>query len=192
MYTWAAILPNVVAAGLAPVCEVQIAYCIGVAQPVSVLVSPQGTSELSGRNANAPCAKSLTCAPTLSASVLTSSVPSTPAGPGDDRTLFFDVDDPGNVVGGVRTPCVEAPTQVLSGIVPDAISRICMLLGSTAPIPDDALLARYGTREAYLATYRSHTDAVIAAGFALLETWTNSSPTPAPISSRNESRAGAT
>ena len=41
------IAKNVVAAGLAPVCEVQIAYCIGVAQPVSVLVSSQGTSELS-------------------------------------------------------------------------------------------------------------------------------------------------
>ena len=40
------IAKNVVAAGLAPVCEVQIAYCIGVAQPVSVLVSSQGTSEI--------------------------------------------------------------------------------------------------------------------------------------------------
>ena len=40
------IAKNVVAAGLAPICEVQIAYCIGVAQPVSVLVSSQGTSEL--------------------------------------------------------------------------------------------------------------------------------------------------
>ena len=37
---------NVVAAGLAPVCEVQIAYCIGVADPVSVLVSSQGTSDI--------------------------------------------------------------------------------------------------------------------------------------------------
>jgi S-adenosylmethionine synthetase len=40
------IAKNVVASGLAPVCEVQIAYCIGVAQPVSVLVSSQGTSEI--------------------------------------------------------------------------------------------------------------------------------------------------
>ena len=40
------IAKNVVAAGLAPVCEVQIAYCIGVADPVSVLVSSQGTSEI--------------------------------------------------------------------------------------------------------------------------------------------------
>ena len=40
------IAKNVVAAGLAPVCEVQIAYCIGVADPVSVLVSSQGSSEI--------------------------------------------------------------------------------------------------------------------------------------------------
>ena len=40
------IAKNVVAAGLAPVCEVQIAYCIGVAHPVSVLVSSHGTSEI--------------------------------------------------------------------------------------------------------------------------------------------------
>ncbi|MDR2696427.1 MAG: methionine adenosyltransferase [Deltaproteobacteria bacterium] len=41
------IAKNVVAAGLAPKCEVQIAYCIGVADPVSVLVSSLGTSEIS-------------------------------------------------------------------------------------------------------------------------------------------------
>jgi S-adenosylmethionine synthetase len=40
------IAKNVVAAGLAPICEVQIAYCIGLAQPVSVLVSSRGTSEI--------------------------------------------------------------------------------------------------------------------------------------------------
>jgi len=38
---------NVVAAGLAHRCEVQIAYAIGVAEPVSVLVSSAGTSEFS-------------------------------------------------------------------------------------------------------------------------------------------------
>ena len=40
------IAKNVVAAGLAPKCEVQIAYCIGVAEPVSVLVSSLGSGEL--------------------------------------------------------------------------------------------------------------------------------------------------
>lgn len=41
------IAKNVVAAGLAPKCEVQIAYCIGVAEPVSVLCSSLGSSKLS-------------------------------------------------------------------------------------------------------------------------------------------------
>ncbi len=37
---------NVVAAGLADCCEVQVAYAIGVAEPVSVLVDPQGTAKI--------------------------------------------------------------------------------------------------------------------------------------------------
>lgn len=37
---------NVVATGLIPKCEVQIAYCIGLAEPVSVLVSSLGTSDI--------------------------------------------------------------------------------------------------------------------------------------------------
>ncbi len=41
------IAKNVVAAGLAPQCEVQVAYCIGVARPVSVLCSSLGTGSLS-------------------------------------------------------------------------------------------------------------------------------------------------
>ncbi len=41
---WAA--KNVVAAGLATRCEIQLAYAIGVAQPVSILVDTQGTGKL--------------------------------------------------------------------------------------------------------------------------------------------------
>jgi S-adenosylmethionine synthetase len=41
------IAKNVVAAGLARKCEVQLAYAIGVAQPVSVLVDTFNTSEIS-------------------------------------------------------------------------------------------------------------------------------------------------
>ncbi|MDR0827439.1 MAG: methionine adenosyltransferase [Desulfovibrio sp.] len=40
------IAKNVVASGLAPKCEVQIAYCIGVARPVSVLASSLGTGQI--------------------------------------------------------------------------------------------------------------------------------------------------
>src|SRR5437764_11642022 len=41
------IAKNIVAAGLADRCEVQIAYAIGVADPVSVLVDTQGTGKVS-------------------------------------------------------------------------------------------------------------------------------------------------
>ena len=37
---------NLVAAGLADVCEVQVAYCIGVAQPVSIMVETFGTNKI--------------------------------------------------------------------------------------------------------------------------------------------------
>ena len=40
------IAKNIVAAGLADRCEVQLAYAIGVAEPVSVLVDPFGTSKV--------------------------------------------------------------------------------------------------------------------------------------------------
>jgi len=41
------IAKNIVAAGLADICEPQIAYVIGVAQPVSVLVNTEGTAKIS-------------------------------------------------------------------------------------------------------------------------------------------------
>jgi len=41
------IAKNIVAAGLADKCEVQLAYCIGVAEPVSVLIHTYGTNRIS-------------------------------------------------------------------------------------------------------------------------------------------------
>jgi len=41
------IAKNIVAAGLADVCELQLSYVIGVAQPVSVLVNTEGTAKIS-------------------------------------------------------------------------------------------------------------------------------------------------
>lgn len=81
----------------------------------------------------------------------------------------FEVDDLGNVLGGVRTPSVDAPTQVLSGIVPDPVSRICLLFGTTHPIPEHLLADRYGTREEYEMCYANATDAAIEAGFVLAD-----------------------
>ena len=41
------IAKNIVAAGLADCCEVQLSYAIGVAEPISVLVNTQGTAKVS-------------------------------------------------------------------------------------------------------------------------------------------------
>jgi len=41
------IAKNIVSAGLADKCEVQLAYAIGVAEPVSVYVDTQGTGRIS-------------------------------------------------------------------------------------------------------------------------------------------------
>ncbi|WP_245403938.1 alpha/beta hydrolase domain-containing protein [Gordonia sp. 'Campus'] len=87
----------------------------------------------------------------------------------DGAEPAFAVDDLGNVRGGVRTPCVDAPTQVLSGVVANPISRICLLFGSTAPVAGDVLTARYGTRAQYEKHYRDACDAAIAAGFVVDE-----------------------
>ena len=42
---------NIVAAGLAERCEVQLAYAIGVSEPVSVQVDTEGTGKLARRAA---------------------------------------------------------------------------------------------------------------------------------------------
>ena len=82
-------------------------------------------------------------------------------------TPAFVLDPVGNVEGGVRTPAVDAPVDVLSGL-PSPHSRIiCLLSGSTTPIPPSTLSALYPSRAAYLADYTKATDAAIKAGFVL-------------------------
>lgn len=83
-----------------------------------------------------------------------------------DGTSEFAVDDIGNVLDGVRTPCVDAPTQVLSGVVTGDLPRICVLFGSTTDAPEDALSRRYRSADDYLQKYHAATDLMIGGGFA--------------------------
>jgi hypothetical protein len=80
----------------------------------------------------------------------------------------FVQDHVGNTTGGVRTPVVEAPVQVLSGLAAPDASTICRLFGSTHPLGDEELASLYpaGTAD-YCAAYERATDAAIAAGFML-------------------------
>lgn len=86
---------------------------------------------------------------------------------GETDDPVFATDEVGNVRGGVRTPCVEAPTQVLTGVVKNPVSRIHLLFGATSEIKPAVLLERYGSVADYLAQYEAAVDKTIAEGFAL-------------------------
>jgi S-adenosylmethionine synthetase len=62
---------NIVAAGLAKKCEVQLAYAIGVAQPVSIRVDTFGTGNLPDLKSAKSCRNYLICAPQQSLTHLT-------------------------------------------------------------------------------------------------------------------------
>jgi S-adenosylmethionine synthetase len=51
---------NLVAAGLCDRCEVQVAYAIGVAEPVSVMVDTFGTGKVSDDSSRRSCASTST------------------------------------------------------------------------------------------------------------------------------------
>jgi hypothetical protein len=81
----------------------------------------------------------------------------------------FSRDADGIVLGGMRTPLVDVPLDVLSGMAPADASLVCMLFGSTTPLPADRIAALYASPQAYLDAYTAAADAAVAAGFVLEE-----------------------
>ena len=84
---------------------------------------------------------------------------------GDGPEIRRDVD--GIALGGVRTPPVDVPVEVLSGAPGPDPTLLCLLLGSTTPLPDDRLAELYPSRADYERRYEAAADEVIAAGFVL-------------------------
>lgn len=80
-------------------------------------------------------------------------------------TLRRDAD--GIVLGGIRTPLVDVPVDVLSGVAAPGSAIICILSGSTVPLPDARLAELYASRDDYVQRYAAAADAAIAAGFVL-------------------------
>lgn len=76
-------------------------------------------------------------------------------------------DDAGIALGGIRTPVVDVPVDVVVGDPPPNDALICILMGSTTPLPDAELAERYESADDYLAAFEESTDAAIEAGFAL-------------------------
>ncbi len=75
----------------------------------------------------------------------------------------------GIALGGVRTPPVDVPVAVLSGAPGPNPSTICLLLGSTTPLPASRLAQLYPSRAVYEQRYAAAADAAIKAGFVLPE-----------------------
>jgi hypothetical protein len=84
-----------------------------------------------------------------------------------DSPPVFLRDADGIAQGGIRTPQVDVPVDVLSGVAGPNPSIICILLGSTTPLSDERLAELYLSREDYEQRYAAATEAVIDAGFVL-------------------------
>jgi hypothetical protein len=76
-------------------------------------------------------------------------------------------DGDGIALGGLRTPPVDVPVDVLSGLPGTNPQVICILLGSTRPLPDARLAELYASRADYVQRYEAATDDAIGAGFVL-------------------------
>jgi hypothetical protein len=70
-------------------------------------------------------------------------------------------------LGGLRTPPVDVPVDLLSGLPGPNPEIICILLGSTKPLPDARIADLYPSRAAYLQEYEAATSRAIDDGFAL-------------------------
>lgn len=81
--------------------------------------------------------------------------------------LGYVLDANGNAMGGVRTPQLDVPVDILSGAPPPGSSIACMLFGSTTPLSDARLAELYNSPAAYMDAYTAAADAAIAGGFVL-------------------------
>jgi len=79
----------------------------------------------------------------------------------------FMLDANGNATGGVRTPQLDVPVDVLSGAPVAGSTIACMLFGSTKPLSDERLAELYASPAAYMDAYTTAADAAIAGGFVL-------------------------
>jgi hypothetical protein len=78
-------------------------------------------------------------------------------------------DPDGIALGGIRTPPVDVPAVVLSGAPGPSEEVICLLMGSTVPLPRERLADRYPSVEAYRDQYEAKVGEAIAGGFVLAE-----------------------
>lgn len=86
---------------------------------------------------------------------------------GSSPQVVRDAD--GMALGGIRTPPVDVPVDVLSGEPGPDGGTTCILFGSTVPLPDTRIAELYPSRTAYEDPYEASTNATLDAGFVLEE-----------------------
>jgi hypothetical protein len=77
-------------------------------------------------------------------------------------------DEQGNAKGGIRTPHVDVPTAVLSGLG-NGGHPVAFLCGSTSPFDGRTLRALYPSGDVYRERFSDATDTAVAAGFLLAD-----------------------
>lgn len=77
----------------------------------------------------------------------------------------FEYDALGNVLGGIRTPWVDAPVAVLSGEGQPSTSAFCGLFGTTMLLDSATLGMQYPTQQAYIDAVDSAADDAVEKGF---------------------------
>ena len=84
---------------------------------------------------------------------------------GDAPEIQRDPD--GIALGGIRTPPVDVPVDVLSGVPGTNPDILCILLGSTTPLSAERVAQLHPSRAAYQQRYDAAVDEAIEAGFVL-------------------------
>ena len=78
----------------------------------------------------------------------------------------FQLDEQGNVLGGIRTNYVDVPVATLSGLGQTGES-FCRIFGTTELFEDAKLAELYPTETDYLDAVSASVDAAVGAGYLL-------------------------
>ncbi|MCM3882619.1 alpha/beta hydrolase domain-containing protein [Frankia sp. R82] len=79
----------------------------------------------------------------------------------------FSLDADGNVLGGVRTPAVDAPVATLSGLPVKSTLDFCIFFGQTHPLTPGRLSALYPTHQDFVQKWKSAVASALSAGALL-------------------------